>query len=130
MACDSCSFSFEEAIAKFKNNDEAAIEFFKDHGVIPRQKTCPTCNSVIQPNSEGFYRCQKQTTNRKTKRVTRCRYKSSITNGTWFEKSRISPSVNLLFVNVFLRKFFSQAYCEEEYGLIAKSIARFYPPQQ
>lgn len=122
MACGGCNYTFEEVILNFKGKDDAATQFFKDHGVLPLHKTCPTCNADVYINSEGLFRCQKQTTCKRRKRITRCSYKSSLYKGTWFEKVHLSPSQNLLFINIFVRKYFSQLYCEENFGLSANTI--------
>lgn len=122
MACEGCSFSFEDIIKKFKEDDEAATAFFQEHGVLPTVKLCPRCKSACKLDSEGIFRCYRQKTNQKNKRVTKCRYSCSVNKGTWFEKVHLNSSANLLFINIFLRKYFCQVYCEENLGLSANSI--------
>lgn len=55
MACEGCSLCFDDIIANFKGNDEAATGFFQYHDVLPTVKLCPTCNRECLVNSEGFF---------------------------------------------------------------------------
>lgn len=114
MACKGCSLGYIECI-QLITSDSAAIQVFQAHGVIPTSRVCPKCgNNLTFRQDKNLFVCHHKIINPKNKRVIRCVYSCSLFHNTWlsFDRANLSPSKNLLFCNIFLRKHFTQSYAE------------------
>lgn len=124
MDCAGCSATEYEVIQSYLNNDEEALKVFESHGIIPTKRRCERCNSELAVKSEErHFRCYKRfRRDPKSKKVTRCNFFASQNKGTWLDKTKLQPSKNLLFINAFLRKSFTQDLCEKNLGLPAPTV--------
>ncbi|KAK8735577.1 hypothetical protein OTU49_005444 [Cherax quadricarinatus] len=124
--CNICEYTFYDIIRQFRGQGERAIELFQQHGVIPAGRNCGVCGKPCTINLERrSFRCNKQRTNKKNKRVTKCSYSVSLFTGTWLENSHLSPSQNLLFINEFVRKRFTQRAVQENIGIASNTVVNW-----
>lgn len=124
MDCAGCPATEYEVIQNYLNKDKEALKVFESHGIIPTKRRCERCNTELEVNSEErHFRCYKRfKRDPKSKKVTRCNYFASQNKDTWLDKAKLEPSKNLLFINAFLRKSFTQALCEKNIGLRPATI--------
>lgn len=126
MDCGGCSLSFQEVIAQYTDNDEGSIAFLQRHGVLPVKRSCEKCGKECKLRKDRYtFVCDRQRTNKKTKRVQRCAFSSSLLKGTFLGQTHLSPSTALLFFNIYLRKYFSQLYCIENLNLASHTVVKW-----
>lgn len=41
--CDGCAVTEYEAISRFFKKNDESVQFFRDHGVLPKKVKCPKC---------------------------------------------------------------------------------------
>lgn len=126
MECAGCSLSEVDILSHFCRHidkDKEALDIFEAHGVIRRRRSCGKCGRELNVSAEGRFECHKRfRPNPKKKTEVRCNFRCSQFEGTWLEKAKIPPSVNLLFINGFLRKTFYQDFFSRNFGLAARTI--------
>lgn len=123
MTCEGCLRKFSEIISDFWKKDEAVIDLFKEHGVVPVTKVCPRCNKKCALRSDkNLFVCHTKTVDKKHRRVKRCGYTSSMFKGTWLENTTIKPWQVLQVMNFFLQNNFTQRFYEHEIQLNSKTV--------
>ena len=120
--CDSCKLSYYSAIQRFYENNSAALDFLRRHGVLPSKVKCPRCNSDLKLRTDRYqWECQKHAVNKKSKRVKSCNYSVADHQGTFLKESHLPAWKILLFVNLWLQKHFSHALVAENLGIAAEA---------
>ena len=108
-----CRLSYFEVIAKFMNNNEAALSWLREHGVLVNSEEvlCPQCGKSCTfrniPCGVRVWRCHSAIPVPKTKKKKRCGWSTSETKGTFLQQSKVPAWKIVLFVNHFLQKFWS-----------------------
>lgn len=107
MSCTSCEVNLFDAVELFRRKNSAALQCFREHGVIPRSVDCPTCNFPCTfRESTGTFRCRKSIRQRR-QRPTECGFTVSVNSNTFLERSKLPPWKVLLYVSHFLSGFSS-----------------------
>lgn len=107
-SCTNCSINLYEAIQRFRLNEEASIEFFRHHGVLPSSVECPRCHSpCLLYAKRKVWRCRK-TVARQKRGKAECGFNVSDRKNTFLENARLPAWKVLLFVNHFLDQSWSQ----------------------
>ncbi|CAL4120772.1 unnamed protein product [Meganyctiphanes norvegica] len=109
--CSGCNLSEYKVVEMCYHNDEGALKLFRQHGVLPMSMTCPKCNKACTLNetkNKWFWRCQRQHSKGKQKKK-RCNFSMSDNRGSFLENSHLKSWKVLMFINIWLRKHFSQA---------------------
>lgn len=120
MECDTCSLTFQEVTSQLTEKDEQAIDFFfKSTVFFHIQDIMETVENRANWGKTYVFMCDRQKTNSKNKRVVRGFFPCSLLNGSWLDKAHLSPSIPLLFINIYLRKYFSQLYCLDNLKLFS-----------
>ena len=108
--CQSCELDYFHIIGKyhgaiFPGHEKLAIDFFRQHKVLPLSVECPKCNSnlVFRPDKHQWY-CNSSVRVPKTKRRRRCGYVVSDFKGSFLDETHLPPWKVLLFVNHWVRK--------------------------
>ena len=110
--CEGCELPSWYVIAKFygefRQNSDDAIEFLRDHGVLPRQVFCDHCGRScnFRLAKHQWYCCHYIKIYKSKKKRKRCNYTSSDYKGTFLEGTHLQPWKILLFVNHWLGKKF------------------------
>lgn len=108
--CGTCSPSYFDCIKCFHNDDNAALKFLQDHGIILATDegeipTCPNCDSKLNfDENRKALRCFRKYKDKTSKRTKRCDFYVSIFNGSFLSGSHLRPSQILLFVCSWLQK--------------------------
>ncbi|RUS71462.1 hypothetical protein EGW08_020777 [Elysia chlorotica] len=103
--CAHCSLDYFTAISKFFNNQEASLEFLRDHGVIPKDLKCPKCGgSCTFREEDHLWRCRASFPIPKSKKRRLCNFSSSDYKGTFLSGSNIPAWKIVCFVNHFISK--------------------------
>lgn len=112
--CKGCAPLYYEVIeANYKNN-EASLEFFQAHGVLPRKLTCPKCgNKCRLRNDRHIFRCYHTYCLPKTKKRRSCGYSVSLLKGSFLDNSHIEMWKALSFIHFFLDKHFTHSAAQE-----------------
>ena len=122
VSCDSCEVSYFPAIQRFFENNTAAIDFLRLHGVLPSKVKCPRCGSDLKLRSDRYqWECRKHVVNKKNKRVQSCNYSVADHQGTFLKDSHIPAWKILLFVTLWLQKHFSHGLVSENLGIGAEA---------
>ena len=59
MECDGSATEYQ-IIQRYLDNDQEALRFFENHGIIPTKRRCRRCNSELEIISEErHFRCYK-----------------------------------------------------------------------
>ena len=106
---------------RYFGHSDLLIDLAKDHGLILNSINCVKCERPCRIDyNKKWFRCDKSVV--RNRRRKRCSYNVSIFNNTWFAKSHLDIETNLLFVNLFLRKYFSYQVIRDELKLSDKTI--------
>ena len=104
MTCqDSCDINFLEATFKFYTQNDAAITFLREHGVLPNIVTCPRCEKNCKLN-RGEWKCQGNVKIKKTKRFKRCGYTKRDYKGTFLHGTHLPAWKIVCFANQWLNE--------------------------
>lgn len=107
-SCESCTYTYYDAIARFYNNDTEAHEFLRGHGILPQQVSCPKCDRPCSPgNLQALWRCTGSFVLPKKKKRRFCGFTVSDKTGTFLEKTRVPAWKIVLFANIFLNHSWS-----------------------
>ncbi|XP_069974378.1 uncharacterized protein [Penaeus vannamei] len=101
--CSGCECNYFEFIQKFYKNNEAAIAYLRDHGVLPLEVICPLCKTPC------YYRAQRHdwycgVTRKIHHRKKRCHYVVSDYKGSFLSGAKMEPYKIICFVNHWLNK--------------------------
>jgi len=126
--CKLCEIDYFQAIKKFYDNDEAALEFFRHHGIFPKSVICPRCNtSCYFYKAQNQWRCPqwhwvqlKHKKNKKTKKY--CNFTKSDRKGTFLERSKIQPWKSILFCNQVINQKWDQALIKDYLNLSSQTL--------
>lgn len=124
--CSSCDLKHYQVIVDTYNNNDAALEIFRNHGVIPRTRNCPKCGKpCFYRKDRHTFLCTKKFKDPIGKRFKNCNFEVSELSGTWLSQSRIPAGRNLIFCSLFLRKTFNQAEVENQIGLCSEAAVNW-----
>ena len=110
QVCESCELNYMFVIGKyhggiFPGHDKFAIQFFREHGVLPLSVQCPKCNkSLLYREDRHKWYCTSTVPIPKTKKRRRCGYEVSDFKGSFLDGTHLPPWKILLFVNHWVRK--------------------------
>lgn len=120
--CEGCSWSIYEFIREKCSNPDALLEVWYTHGLLHWQKDCERCG---QPSRVDLrrkqLRCDKTVSTRKQKKQ-RCGWHVSLLNGSIFKRAHLDVNTLLVFVNYFIREYFTVRLIQHELGLELKTI--------
>lgn len=117
MSCTSCELSLYNGIHHYLGNDSAAIEFFRQHRVLPRRIDCPSCNSACTLREDtNIYRCRKILRQHR-QRPKECGYSVSMYKNTFLDNCKLPPWKVLLYVNHFLTDLWSHKVIMENLNI-------------
>ena len=104
MACEGCTSTHYRAVVKFYENEENAIEFLRQHGVLISSFKCLNCNSDCT-YSHAHYRwtCYSMVSENKKKKKL-CGFEICGRAGTFLQETHLPARKVVLFANCFLRK--------------------------
>ena len=89
------------AIQRFYENNTAALDFLRVHGVLPSKVKCPRCGSDLKLRSDRYqWECRKRVVNKKNKRVQSCNFSVADHQGTFLKDSHI-PAWKILLFDVY-----------------------------
>lgn len=109
-SCQSCTFTYYDAIAKFHKNDTEAQEFLREHRILPQQVSCPKCKRFCSLGSNNtMWRCTGTVVVPRKKKRIHCGFTVSDKKGTFLERTRVPAWKLILFVNNFL----SYSWCHK-----------------
>ena len=103
-SCTDCHLNYFKVIAEFYEQEEKAINFFREHSVLPSSVNCKICKTpCVFREEQQIWRCRNTLhTPKKSKRIrTRCTFSAADTKGT-FISSSIPKWKILLFINHFV----------------------------
>nr|XP_027222453.1 uncharacterized protein LOC113814571 isoform X1 [Penaeus vannamei] len=116
--CSGCECNYFEFIQKFYKNNEAAIAYLRDHGVLPLEVICPRCKSTCHYREDRHtWYCGAWTKIPKTKRRRQCYYSASDFKGSFISGARIEPYKIVCFVNHWLSKQWDNEIVKQCLGL-------------
>lgn len=105
--CAGCDIPSWQVISRFHgdvdDNQQAAIKFFREHGVLPQKVLCERCKIPCRwrERCHMWYCCQyRQFHRQKKKRM--CNFTVSDYKGTFLEGAHLPPWKILLFINHWL----------------------------
>lgn len=103
--CDGCTYNCWKFIKEFYLDDEAAITFLRNHGVLPLEVQCPYCEvpCTYREDRHSWY-CGRWTKIAKTKKRRQCNFTTSDYKGTFLDGTHLKPSEIVCFVNHWLKK--------------------------
>lgn len=103
--CDGCTYNYWKFIKEFYLDDEAAITFLRNHGVLPLEVQCPYCEvpCTYREDRHSWY-CGRWTKIAKTKKRRQCNFTTSDYKGTFLDGTHLKPSEIVCFVNHWLKK--------------------------
>ncbi|XP_076045960.1 uncharacterized protein LOC143028154 [Oratosquilla oratoria] len=104
-SCAGCSYNYWKFIKEFYLDDNAAIQFLRNHGVLPSQVQCPYCEvpCTYREDRHSWY-CGRWSKIAKTKRRKQCNFTTTDYKGTFLEGTHLKPSEIVCFVNHWLQK--------------------------
>ena len=107
--CSGCDLSSWLVTAKFHGevtgNDVDAIEFFRSHGVLPRQVNCPRCKRPCHfLTAKKIWYCPQSFKYSKSNKRKTCSFSVSDYKGTFLSNVHVAPWKILLFINHWLEK--------------------------
>ena len=117
--CSDCDLGYGQFYHKYFGEIQLLIDVVQRHGLLLKEFACPKCNRRIDYDKRWFWCDSSVVVNRRRKR---CHFNVSIFNNTWFSGSRLDIETNLLFVNLYLRDYFSYQVAKDELKLGDKSI--------
>lgn len=125
MACEGCTYTFLRLVKKFYEEEEATLDYFKAHGVLPDSVKCPTCGCLcnFKPSIRGFY-CSKVRRDEKSRRV-RCKFTVSEKKGTFLDKAHLKANDLLTFIALFLSKARTQRDAEDWLGFASDTCVNW-----
>ena len=98
--CEGCAYHYFKGIATFYENSSKALQFFRDHGVLPSVVKCPTCHKDCNyRDSQRIWRCTGSYVIPKKKKRWRCDFSTSDNKGTFLQNVSVAPWKVLVFVN-------------------------------
>ena len=109
--------SYGEFCYIYTNSIQKLIILCQNHGVILKEKLCPTCGEQCRIDwNKLCFRCDKSyvTSGRRRKK---CAFKKTIYKGTWFENVKLDVETNLKFVLLFVQDWFSYKVATSELKL-------------
>ena len=101
--CD-CSIQFLAFVKKYYENDEQALELFRQHDVISKRVVCPTCSNDCHfiPSGNRFG-CKRKIKDNKG-RIKQCKFYVPLKKGTFLENCRFSPATLATLIRMFMEK--------------------------
>lgn len=125
-SCVGCSHKYFNVIAKFYEKEELSREFFRSHGVLPKDVNCSNCNRPCSfRRDKSVWRCTHSYLIPKTKKRKYCNFSIADANGTFLENTRISCWKLLLFVNHFLSNLWDHRTVRENLDLCGHSTVNW-----
>ena len=121
MACEGCTSTHYGAVVKFYENEENAIEFLRQHGVLISSFKCLNCNSDCT-YSHAHYRwtCYSMVSENKKKKKL-CGFEICGRAGTFLQETHLPARKVVLFANCFLRKSYKIEDVMEDIHLGSKA---------
>ncbi|XP_064092898.1 uncharacterized protein LOC135205735 [Macrobrachium nipponense] len=106
--CEGCVLTESDAASRFTRNNEETLSFLREHAVLPRAVKCPRCDKPCTLRAERHqWECYSKVRKPKSKKRIQCNFSVSDYKGTFLDKCHIDPWKLVLFVNFWLRKWFS-----------------------
>ncbi|XP_027218228.1 uncharacterized protein [Penaeus vannamei] len=103
--CAACENNYFDFLAKYHRNNEASLQYLRDHGVLPVDVQCPHCKTPCHYRKDRHqWVCGAWTKIAKTKRRKQCNFTVSDYKGTFLSGTRLEPFQILSFVNHWLSK--------------------------
>ncbi|XP_045112256.1 uncharacterized protein LOC123505164 [Portunus trituberculatus] len=112
--CGGCDLPSWEIFGKFHGqipgNSANALQFLREHGVLPSRVWCPRCGVPchLRKDSPRWY-CSSYTVDKNSRKRIRCNFSISDYKDTFFERAHVEPWKVVLFVNHWLRKHWDHA---------------------
>ena len=112
--CMECKPNYLKTIVKVMDNNPAALDIFREHGILPSEGDiiCPKDQSVMRLNmiqGKWVWRCNKRIKIKKPKRAAvsaQCNHKLYHTTGSILAQTRLQPWQVLLFIQEYVEKDF------------------------
>ena len=102
--CIGCERTYYRCILNFFENNDAARQLLRSHGVLPTSVECPKCKELCQLSGERVWRCTSSQVVPKTKKRRFCGFSVSDNKGTFLNHSHLPPWKIVLFVNHWVCK--------------------------
>ncbi len=103
--CGECSYTYWNFIAKFYEQSSVAIDFLRQHGVLPKAVECPNCTLPCKLREERHeWYCGQYRAFPKKKKRKQCNFTVSDYKGTFLEGTHLPVWQLLLFCNHWLEK--------------------------
>lgn len=99
------------------NNEKAAIKFFQDHGIIPKNKLCTKRHNMsIRVSSKNTrWVCKKR----------QCRSEVGVRQGTWLQGSMLPLQKIIFIIYAWANDFATARFCEEELEIASEAQANY-----
>ena len=111
--CQSCELDYFYVIARyhgvaFPGHEKFALQFFREHGVLPLSVECPNCKKdlVYREDRHQWY-CNTSVRVPRVKKRRRCGYVVSDFKGSFLDGTHLPAWKLLLFANHFVRKIWN-----------------------
>ena len=106
--CETCKLGSYRFFAHFVDDDTKSLAFLRSHGVFPDHVTCRLCgHECVLDESTHRWRCYGSVFLPKKKKRKYCTFTISDFNGTFLDKTKLSPWQVLTFITIFLDKGWS-----------------------
>lgn len=124
--CDGCAVDYFACISDFRLKSDAALAFFRKHGVLPAVVTCPRCDKqcALRKDKNQWHCRSIFIIPKKKKKRSYCNFTVSDFKGTFLEHSHLPPWKVLLFLNHWLSRHWDHKTVTECMQLsLATSVA-------
>lgn len=103
--CDGCALHYFGSISQFFENNQASVEFLRNHGVLPSAVKCPACDAdcALRPDNH-MWRCRHSRMTPNSKKRVFCDFSVSDFKGTFLQNVHLPPWKVILFVTQWLSK--------------------------
>ena len=120
--CTDCDGGIIEFSLKYCGKPRDLFDLCVRHNVILSEKDCDNCGkpSVLDFNQK-LWRCQKLISKGKKKKR-KCSWKQSVFKNTFFDNAHLDIETILIFVNAYVREFFSYVFVRSELKISDPSI--------
>ena len=117
-----CFVSYGDFCAIYTGEIEKLIDLCQKHGVILKEKLCPTCGEQCRIDFKKLsFRCDKTYVTRGHRRK-KCSFKRTISKGTWFDNVKVDVETNLKFIVLFVQDWFSYKVAISELKLTNATV--------